>query len=193
MHTSFVRVHSLVCEGVLFVLLTLGSTALAQVTYQYDPDGRLSSVSGSSGTVSYSYDANGNVTNVQSVGPTHPAFFNGEVYHGGNVYQLTFVDATFFGYYSYMTPPYIFHYGIGQVGEQVGLGFEYVDDANDGASGVYIWDSSLVAWLYTNPSDFPWLYDFASSSWLYYYAGTSRYFTESGGQGRGTFFSPAPS
>jgi hypothetical protein len=97
---------------------------------------------------------------------------------GNGIWQLTFPDGTFFGYYSLAYYPYLYHYG---------LGWEYVYDANDGAGGVYFWDFGLEAFLYTNPSDFPFLYDFSSSSWLYYYSGTSRWFYDFGG--RGLFFS----
>jgi hypothetical protein len=97
---------------------------------------------------------------------------------GNGIWQLTFPDGTFFGYYSLAYYPYLYHYG---------LGWEYVYDANDGAGGVYFWDSGLSAFLYTNPSDFPYFYDFSSSSWLWYYSGTSRWFYDFGG--RGMFFS----
>ncbi|MGO9451151.1 MAG: choice-of-anchor Q domain-containing protein [Candidatus Binataceae bacterium] len=107
-------------------------------------------------------------------------FFDGQLYDGGGIYQLTFPDKTFFGYYSFTDYPYLYHFG---------LGFEEVYDANDGAAGVYFYDFGLKAFLYTSPSDFPFLHDFSSSSWLYYYVGTSRYFYEFGGNGRGLFFS----
>jgi subtilase family serine protease len=100
---------------------------------------------------------------------TPATFFNGQVSDGNGIWQLTFPDGTFFGYYSLAYYPYLYHYG---------LGWEYVYDANDGAGGVYFWDFGLKAFLYTNPKDFPFSYDFSSSSWLYYYSGTSRWFTD---------------
>jgi len=111
----------------------------------------------------------------------NPPFFNGEVSNGNQLYNLTFANSTFFGYYSYEFYPWLYQYD---------LGFEYVVDANDGASGVDLYDTSLGSYLYTNPNDFPYFWDYASSSWLYYYAETSRYFYEFGGMGRGYFFSP---
>ena len=112
-----------------------------------------------------------------SNGTPHPAFFDGEISDGDNLYHLTFADGIFFGYYSYQNYPWLYHFG---------LGFEYVYDA--GGGGVYFYDPGLSTFLYTNPSSFPFLYDFATNSWLYYYAGTSRYFYDFGG--RGLFFSP---
>jgi YD repeat-containing protein len=49
---------------VLTLLLVAFSLVLADVTYQYDPDGRLTCVSTSSGVVKYSYDPDGNITSV---------------------------------------------------------------------------------------------------------------------------------
>ena len=108
-------------------------------------------------------------------------FFMGEGSDGNLLYHLTFTNMTFFGYYSYEFYPWLYHYD---------LGFEYVVDAKDGAAGVFFYDTSLGSWLYTNPTDFPYLYDFGTNLWLFYYAGTSRYFYEFGGMGRGYFFSP---
>ena len=105
-------------------------------------------------------------------------FFNDEALAGSGIWQLTFPDHTFFGYYSLAYYPNLYHFG---------LGWEYVYDANDGAGGVYFYDFGLKVFLYTNPSDFPFLYDYSSSHWLWYYYGTSRYFYEFGG--RGLFFS----
>ncbi len=171
MHSSLARVHSLMVLGaVLFALLMSRLTAQAGITYQYDPDGRLTSVSAPGGAITYTYDAAGNLTNVQPGPPppgTHAAFFNGEVYDGNGWYQLQLADGTFFGYYSDISYPVIYH---------IALGWESVFDANDGLRGVYFYDYGLQAFLYTNPSDFPYFYDFTLSSWLYYEPGTSRWF-----------------
>jgi hypothetical protein len=51
-----------------------------------------------------------------------------------------------------------------------------VFDANDGAAGVYLYDNGMKVFLYTNPSDFPILYDFGLGHWIYYFPGTSREF-----------------
>ena len=108
----------------------------------------------------------------------NPPFFNGEVSQGNQLYYLQLANG-FFGYYSYQYYPNLYHFW---------LGFEQVSDANDGLAGVFFYDYGLQAFLYTNPSDFPYFFDYASNSWLWYYAGTSRWFYDFGG--RGLFFSP---
>ncbi|MGO9347800.1 MAG: thaumatin family protein [Terriglobales bacterium] len=107
-------------------------------------------------------------------------FFDGEVYDPkSSTYNLTLANKTFFGYYNAATYPLIYHFGPGTgVG---GLGYESVYDAYDGSAGVYFYDYGLQAFIYTNPSDFPYFYDFGgvhANHWLYYYNGTSRYFTD---------------
>ncbi|MGO9450583.1 MAG: choice-of-anchor Q domain-containing protein [Candidatus Binataceae bacterium] len=97
----------------------------------------------------------------------NPPFFNGEASVGNQTYYLTF-----FGYYSYQFYPWLYHFGTGSVG----LGFEYVFDANDGAAGVWLYDNGMQHFLYTNPSDFPIMYDNNLTHWLYYFPGTSRVF-----------------
>ena len=108
----------------------------------------------------------------------NPPFFNGEVSQGNQLYYLQLANG-FFGYYSYQYYPNLYHFW---------LGFEQVSDANDGLAGVFFYDYGLQAFLYTNPSDFPYFFDYASNSWLWYYVGTSRYFYDFGP--RGLFFSP---
>jgi hypothetical protein len=91
----------------------------------------------------------------------HPAFFAGEDYLGGGVYYLQFSNGNPFGYYNYEYFPVLYHYD---------LGFEYVLDAKDGYSGVYLYDFASSHWFYTSPSyPFPYLYDFTLQSILYYY------------------------
>ncbi|MGO9605684.1 MAG: hypothetical protein ACLQAT_20250 [Candidatus Binataceae bacterium] len=102
-----------------------------------------------------------------SCSSAYPAFFNRQVSVGNGLYYLEFPDKTFFGYYYLPDYPYLYHYG---------LGWEYVYDANDGAGGVFFYDFGLHAYLYTNPSFFPYFYDYSLGSFLYYYSGTSRYF-----------------
>ncbi len=103
----------------------------------------------------------------------HSAFFQGEVALSNEIYYLQFSDGTVFGYYSDEFYPWLYHFG---------LGWEWVDDANDGAAGVYFYDLGLQSFLYTNPSDFPFFYNFNAGSWWYYYTGTSnpRYFYDFG-------------
>ena len=92
----------------------------------------------------------------------HPSFFSGETFLGNGVYYLTFPDGNYLGYYSYMTDSaYIYHFD---------LGYEYVFDAADGNSGVYLYDFTSGDFFYTSPSyPFPYLYDFGLKSVVYYY------------------------
>ena len=94
--------------------------------------------------------------------PIHAAFFTGEASLGNGVYYLSFPNGDYFGYYSYLTDPaYIYHFD---------LGYEYVFDANDGHSGVYLYDFKSNGFFYTSPSfPFPYLYDFTLNTVLYYY------------------------
>ncbi len=91
-----------------------------------------------------------------------PAFFNGEAVLGGGAYYLAFASGNPFGYYSYLSDPhYIYHFD---------LGYEYVFDANDGKSGVYLYDFKSGGFFYTSPAfPFPYMYDFSLNSVVYYY------------------------
>ena len=99
---------------------------------------------------------------------TITSFFNGSVSLGSGVLYLQFPDGTPFGYYTVLTGGWIYHFD---------LGYEYVDPGNDAANSVYMWDLASGHWWYTNPAEFPYLYDFTLSAWLYYYpsATTGRY------------------
>ncbi len=92
----------------------------------------------------------------------HPPFFNGETDLSNGVEYLAFSTGHYFGYYSYLTDPhYIYHFD---------LGYEYVFDAADGNSGVYLYDFKSSDFFYTSPGfPFPYLYDFNLSTVLYYY------------------------
>jgi hypothetical protein len=102
----------------------------------------------------------------QAITPTHPAFFTGQSALGNGAYYLQFANGNYFGYYSYLAnSSYIYHYD---------LGYEYVMDANDGQSGVYLYDFASNSFFYSSPSyPFPYLYDFSLNSVLYYYPNTS--------------------
>ena len=92
-----------------------------------------------------------------------PNFFEGEVALGDGVYYLAFArTGNPFGYYSYLdNANYIYHFD---------LGYEYVFDARDGASGAYLYDFASNTFFYTGPTfPFPYLYDFKLRSFLYYY------------------------
>ena len=94
-----------------------------------------------------------------------PDFFNGGVSVGGGFYYLQFPDGAPFGYYNLYGEgygfPYFFH---------ADLGLEYFFDANDGNSGVYLYDFASSDFFYTSPTfPFPYLYDFGLHTVLYYY------------------------
>jgi hypothetical protein len=94
----------------------------------------------------------------------HPSFFSGEVALSGGVYWLQFADGNLFGYYNYQEFPNLYHYD---------LGFENFIDAADGQSGAYLYDYASQTWFYTNPADFPYLYDFTVNHWLIYQLATN--------------------
>ncbi len=93
---------------------------------------------------------------------TPPAFFDGQILLPDGVDYLSFPDGNYFGYYSFLADPnYLYHFD---------LGYEYVSDANDGKSGVYLYDFASNTFFYTSPSfPFPYLYDFTLNTVLYYY------------------------
>ena len=102
------------------------------------------------------------IVKAEQSAPLHPAFFGSEVALGGGAYFLRFASGNPFGYYSYLTDPaYIYHFD---------LGYEYVFDAADGKSGVYLYDFKSGTFFYTSPSfPFPYLYDFTLNTVLYYF------------------------
>ena len=91
-----------------------------------------------------------------------PTFFDGEVPLSNGVDYLAFPNGNFFGYYSFLNDPvYLYHFD---------LGYEYVIDANDGKSGIYLYDFMSNDFFYTSPTfPFPYLYDFNLGSILYYF------------------------
>ncbi len=98
-----------------------------------------------------------------TTGPTPPStFFAGQAALGNGVYYLAFANGNYFGYYSFLSDSrYIYHFD---------LGYEYVFDAGDGKSGVYLYDFASNDFFYTSPAfPFPYLYDFGSNAVLYYY------------------------
>ena len=113
-----------------------------------------------------------------------PSFFAGSTPLGGGFLYLSFADSTTggtgtFGYYDLDLHPLIY---------QVGLGFEYVFDANvdnDGNDGIYLYDFASGDFFYTNRTTLPppYFYDFTRQSVLYFYlpaagtpVGSTRYF-----------------
>lgn len=82
----------------------------------------------------------------------------------GGAYYLQFPgNGNLFGYYNYQFFPILYHYD---------LGFEYFVDAADGNGGTYFYDFASGHQLYSNPSLFPYLYDFTLNAWLYYFPDT---------------------
>ena len=93
---------------------------------------------------------------------THPPFFDGEADLDSGVEYLAFPNGNVFGYYAFLSDPhYVYHFD---------LGYEYVFDAADGVSGVYLYDFKSGDFFYTSPTfPFPYLYDFTLNTVLYYY------------------------
>ena len=100
---------------------------------------------------------------VTESGPTKiSSFFIDEKSLSDNVKYLSFPNGRYFGYFAFLTnPAYIYHFD---------LGYEYVFDAADGNSGIYLYDFKSSGFFYTSPNfPFPYMYDFALNSVVYYY------------------------
>ncbi len=120
----------------------------------------------------YGTDASGNVyllnkqdgviRRIVMPASTHAPFFANEMALSDGVFYLQLPGGNPFGYYAYLTDPhYIYHFD---------LGYEYVFDAADGQSGVYLYDFASAGFFYTSPGfPFPYLYDFSQNSPVYYY------------------------
>jgi hypothetical protein len=128
------------------VTVNVAANAPSQVTNQV-------SVSGGGSVGSTASDT----TSITPSGPSHPAFFAGEVAQGNGVYFLQFPNGNLFGYYSYLSSGWIYH---------LDMGYVYVLQGN--GPEVYLWDMSSGHWWYTNSNQFPSLYDFTLHAWLYY-------------------------
>lgn len=74
-------------------------------------------------------------------------------------------NANFFGFYNSLFWPYLYH------GHP---GWEFFPDADDGVGGAYLYDSKLAQWFYTNPAEFPFLYNFTADAWYYYFPSNSQ-------------------
>ena len=94
--------------------------------------------------------------------PGHLSFFAGQSPLTNGVDYLAFANGRYFGYYGFLSDPnYLYHFD---------LGYEYVFDATDGNSGVYLYDFKSGGFFYTSPNfPFPYLYDFSLNSVLYYF------------------------
>jgi hypothetical protein len=93
---------------------------------------------------------------------THPAFFNGEVFLGGNIYYLQFPDTNLFGYYGYLSGSILYH---------LDMGYEAFIAATGGQ--IYFYDFASGHWWYSSASLFPYLYDFTLSTFIYYFPNTT--------------------
>ena len=91
-----------------------------------------------------------------------PPFFAGQQAQGSGVYSLTLADGQHFANYTFYTNAnYI---------NDFDLGMEYTDDAADGQSGVYLYDLTSAHTFYTNPSLYPYLYDYSLGTFLYFFS-----------------------
>jgi hypothetical protein len=89
------------------------------------------------------------------------AFFAPATSVGNGVSFETLAGGNLFGYFAYLqSNSLIFHFD---------LGYEGIVSANDGANGIYMYDFKSGHWFYTNPSSFPFLYDFTLKAWIYYF------------------------
>jgi hypothetical protein len=98
-----------------------------------------------------------------TVGNLMPAmFFMGQVDLSSSVDWLEFPNGTNFGYYDLMDFgfPLFYHYD---------MGFEWFFDANNSAHGCYLYDFSSKTFFYTDPQNFPNLYDFTLNAWIYWF------------------------
>jgi hypothetical protein len=88
-------------------------------------------------------------------------FFASAVNIGNGVYTMSFPGANLFGTFAYLASnQIIFHFD---------LGYEGIVVAHDASNGVYMYDMSSGHWWYTNPSTFPYIYDFTLNTWIYYF------------------------
>ena len=121
-------------------LAVMDAIAALQVVNDGSPFDQLPVIDYTSGTVTVSNLVYVSAITVQPA----PDFFNGEVALNNNVYYLTFTNGNYFSYYSYLSDPnYIYHFD---------LGYEYVFDANDNHSGIYLYDFKSDTFFYTSPS-----------------------------------------
>ena len=151
--------------GFVIPLPTTGSGTMTVTAYGGALGGaRVKTVAWTAGTnVKVDFTTNDTV----SAGATNTgAFFTGAKSLGSGVYYLDFASGNYFGYYSYMSDPnYIYHFD---------MGYEYVTNAFDGKSGVYLYDFKSGTFFYTSPTyPFPYMYDFSRRSVVYYYPSTS--------------------
>ena len=151
--------------GFVIPLPTTGSGTMTVTAYGGSLGGaRVKTVSWTAGT---NVKVDFTTADPVSTAATNPAaFFDGASSLGKGVYYLGFPNGNYFGFYSYLSDPnYVYHYD---------MGYEYVFNAYDGKSGVYLYDFKSGTYFYTSPTfPFPFLYDFSRQSVVYYYPSTS--------------------
>lgn len=79
-------------------------------------------------------------------------------------YYLQFTNGNAFGFFAITASGWVNH---------ADLGYEYLVPANDQKNGIYLYDWDSTTYWYTNPSVFPFLFDFTLGAWLYYYPDTN--------------------
>lgn len=94
----------------------------------------------------------------------HPPFFNGENTLTGNFDYLAFPSGAKFGYYSYQYFPFLY---------STDLGYEYFIPSTGNDSGAYLYDFGLQTFVFTSPALYPYLYNFNTKSFYYYFTGTT--------------------
>lgn len=104
-------------------------------------------------------------------GMNTPAYFAMDALHvaptaftGAQVSAYNFSVSDWFGRYYDMEFPWIYHEG---------LGWFYLDAASSSSIGELTFHHVDLGWLNTKSSIFPWVYQFSSGTWLYYFKGTS--------------------
>jgi len=81
---------------------------------------------------------------------------------GGVVTGTNLKHSSWYGHYLYNSYPLVYEYY---------LGYQYAYDA--GGGNVYLYDYTSGHFWFTGPSDFPYIYDFSLSAYLYYYQGNT--------------------
>ena len=95
----------------------------------------------------------------------NPPFFNGEV-ASVSLYYLTFPTRR----------SWLLQLRVLSVALPLRSGVRIRIGRQRRGGGSILYDTLLGSWLYTNPSDFPIMWDYTLTHWLYYFAGTSRTF-----------------
>jgi len=140
------------------------SASYPPITVTVNIPANASSAPVSSAAVSGGGAPGATATDSAPVAPAHPAFFSGEISVSSDGWTyLQFGNGTLFGYYTNGSFPWIYHQD---------LGWEYFLSPGSGAEA-YFYDAASQHIWYTNPTIFPYLYDFNLKAWLYYFIDTA--------------------